>query len=176
MMLVEEGKVAPDDRVTKHLPQLPPRWAKIAVRHLLTHSSGIQEYLSVPGLPEQAHAASRDERTRLLAQKLKLDSRRVRHGPTATAASSWSDSRSRSIPPISRVELDGLKPSSLACASGSLAICVARCRSAQLGGTMMLLTWPVEFSSACRAALIWAASRSTKRSADSGKLSFPLCA
>ena len=73
MMLVEEGKVALDDSVTKHLPQLPPTWAKITVRHLLTHSSGIQEYLSVPGLPEQAHAASRDERTRLLAQKLKLE-------------------------------------------------------------------------------------------------------
>ena len=73
MMLVEEGKVALDDSITKHLPQLPPTWAKITVRHLLTHSSGIQEYLSVPGLPEQAHAASRDERTRLLAQKLKLE-------------------------------------------------------------------------------------------------------
>ena len=73
MMLVEEGKVALDDSVTKHLTQLPPTWAKITVRHLLTHSSGIQEYLSVPGLPEQAHAASRDERTRLLAQKLKLE-------------------------------------------------------------------------------------------------------
>ena len=41
MMLVEEGKVALDD--SQHLPQLPPTWAKITVRHLLTHSSGIQE-------------------------------------------------------------------------------------------------------------------------------------
>ena len=63
MMLVEEGKVALDDSVTKHLPQLPPTWAKITVRHLLTHSSGIQEYLSVPRLPERARGQPRRKDT-----------------------------------------------------------------------------------------------------------------
>jgi CubicO group peptidase (beta-lactamase class C family) len=74
MMLVEEGKVRLDDSITKHLPQLPVGWRAITVRHLLTHSSGIQEYLSVPGLPDQAHAArSHDEMSRLLGTRLKLE-------------------------------------------------------------------------------------------------------
>jgi CubicO group peptidase (beta-lactamase class C family) len=74
MMLVEDGKVRLDDSIGKHLPQLPASWRRITVRHLLTHSSGIQEYLSVPGLPEQAHAAaSHDEMTRLFTRRLKLE-------------------------------------------------------------------------------------------------------
>jgi CubicO group peptidase (beta-lactamase class C family) len=74
MMLVEEGKVGLDDSIAKHLPQVPAHWRGITVRHLLTHSSGIQEYLSVRGLPEQAHAAkSHDEMTRLLGERLNLE-------------------------------------------------------------------------------------------------------
>ena len=74
MMLVEDRKVGLDDSIAKHLPQLPPKWRAITVRHLLTHSSGIQEYLSVPGLPDEAHAAkSHDEMTQLLAKRLKLE-------------------------------------------------------------------------------------------------------
>ena len=74
MMLVEEGKVALDDSIAKHLPQIPSKWRGITVRHLLTHSGGIQEYLSVAGLADRAHAASsHDEMTRLLGQRLKLE-------------------------------------------------------------------------------------------------------
>lgn len=74
MMLVEEGKVGLDDSIAKHLPQLPSTWRRITVRHLLNHSSGIQEYLSVPRLAEQAHAATtHNEMTRLLGRRLKLE-------------------------------------------------------------------------------------------------------
>lgn len=52
LMLVEEGKVRLDDSLSKHLPGVPAAWSAVTVRHLLTHSSGIQNYLDVPGLLE----------------------------------------------------------------------------------------------------------------------------
>lgn len=44
MMLVEEGKVGLDDPVSRHLPDAPPSWSRITVRHLLTHTSGLGDY------------------------------------------------------------------------------------------------------------------------------------
>jgi CubicO group peptidase (beta-lactamase class C family) len=52
LLLVEEGKVALDDPITKHLQGVPQSWTGITVRHLLNHSSGIQNYLTVSGLPD----------------------------------------------------------------------------------------------------------------------------
>jgi CubicO group peptidase (beta-lactamase class C family) len=44
MMLVEEGKVGLDDKITKYFPGSPESWNGITVRHLLTHTSGIKDY------------------------------------------------------------------------------------------------------------------------------------
>jgi len=44
MMLVEEGKVGLDDRISKYFPDSPAAWKDITVRHLLTHTSGIPDY------------------------------------------------------------------------------------------------------------------------------------
>src|SRR4030066_1010202 len=44
MMLVEEGKVGLDDKITKYFPGAPETWNKITIRHLLTHTSGIKDY------------------------------------------------------------------------------------------------------------------------------------
>ncbi len=44
MMLVEEGKVRLDDEIATYLPEAPPAWKGITVRHLLTHTSGIPDY------------------------------------------------------------------------------------------------------------------------------------
>jgi CubicO group peptidase (beta-lactamase class C family) len=41
MLLVQDGKIALDDRVSKHLTGTPPAWQAITVRHLLTHTSGL---------------------------------------------------------------------------------------------------------------------------------------
>lgn len=41
LMLAEEGKVRPDDHIVTYINQAPESWAKITVRHLLTHTSGI---------------------------------------------------------------------------------------------------------------------------------------
>ena len=50
-MLQEEGKLSVDDPVAKYLPELADlktpdgKPAKLTLRHLLTHTSGIKDYL-----------------------------------------------------------------------------------------------------------------------------------
>ena len=44
MMLVEEGKLSLDDKITKFFPDAPEAWRNITVRHLLTHTSGLGDY------------------------------------------------------------------------------------------------------------------------------------
>ena len=49
MMLVEEGKVGLDEKITTYLTGLPEAWKNVTVRQLLTHTSGIKGYTDVPG-------------------------------------------------------------------------------------------------------------------------------
>jgi len=44
MMLVQEGKLTLDDKITKFFPDAPETWQNITVRHLLTHTSGMGDY------------------------------------------------------------------------------------------------------------------------------------
>src|SRR5579862_8164798 len=44
MMLVEEGKVGLDDKLSKYLAGTPAAWKDVTVRNLLTHTSGIADY------------------------------------------------------------------------------------------------------------------------------------
>jgi D-alanyl-D-alanine carboxypeptidase len=61
MMLAEEGRVGLDDKISKYLAGVPAEWGAVTIRHLLNHSSGIQNYLLLPGLfdatarPGQSH-------------------------------------------------------------------------------------------------------------------------
>jgi CubicO group peptidase (beta-lactamase class C family) len=48
LMLVEEGKVAVSDPITKFLPDYPTGGRTITVEHLLTHTSGIRSYTDMP--------------------------------------------------------------------------------------------------------------------------------
>jgi CubicO group peptidase (beta-lactamase class C family) len=48
MMLVEEGKLSLDGKITAYFPDAPAWWRQITVRHLLTHTSGIQNHVAVP--------------------------------------------------------------------------------------------------------------------------------
>ena len=41
MLLIQEGKVSLDDKISKFLEGAPDTWKEITVRHLLTHTSGI---------------------------------------------------------------------------------------------------------------------------------------
>lgn len=44
MMLVEEGKIGLDDKISKYFRDAPDGWKSITVRHLLTHTSGTTDY------------------------------------------------------------------------------------------------------------------------------------
>jgi CubicO group peptidase (beta-lactamase class C family) len=46
MMLVEEGKISLDDSITKYFPDAPATWKPILIKNLLSHTSGLSEYLS----------------------------------------------------------------------------------------------------------------------------------
>ncbi|HEY9218701.1 MAG TPA: serine hydrolase domain-containing protein [Phenylobacterium sp.] len=47
--LSENGRLGLDDAIARHLPQFGPAGAKITLRHLLNHTSGIGDYTSDPG-------------------------------------------------------------------------------------------------------------------------------
>ncbi len=48
LMLMEQGKLTLTDEITKFLPDYPTQGHKITIEHLLTHTSGIKSYTSLP--------------------------------------------------------------------------------------------------------------------------------
>jgi CubicO group peptidase (beta-lactamase class C family) len=67
MMLVEEGKVALDDKATKYIPNSPTAWKEITIRHLLAHTSGVPDYAFGPTpLIDSRHDYTEEEVVRLL--------------------------------------------------------------------------------------------------------------
>lgn len=48
LMLMEQGKLSLSDEITKFLPDYPTQGHKITIEHLLTHTSGIKSYTSLP--------------------------------------------------------------------------------------------------------------------------------
>jgi CubicO group peptidase (beta-lactamase class C family) len=44
MLLVEDGKLTVDDKLSQHLGPVPDSWSAITVRHLLTHTGGLTDY------------------------------------------------------------------------------------------------------------------------------------
>jgi D-alanyl-D-alanine carboxypeptidase len=56
LMLVEEGKLALDDKVSSILADLPDAWGDVTVQHLLTHTSGIKSYTSVGDFNKMARS------------------------------------------------------------------------------------------------------------------------
>ena len=48
MLLSEQGKLSVDDKITKHLSDLPGCWSEITIRHLLSHTSGIKDFINEP--------------------------------------------------------------------------------------------------------------------------------
>ncbi len=53
VLLEERGKLSLDDSITQYLPAYPTHGHHITIRHLLTHTSGIFSYTSIPGYMNQ---------------------------------------------------------------------------------------------------------------------------
>lgn len=47
LMLMEQGKLSPEDELTKFIPDYPTQGKKITIHHLLTHTSGIKSYTAM---------------------------------------------------------------------------------------------------------------------------------
>jgi CubicO group peptidase (beta-lactamase class C family) len=45
MLLVQDGKLGLDEKISKYLENTPDAWKDITVRHLLSHTSGVKDYL-----------------------------------------------------------------------------------------------------------------------------------
>ena len=54
LMLAQDGKLAVDDPLSKHLRDLPASWSGITLRHLLTHTSGLRNYTGLDGFEIRA--------------------------------------------------------------------------------------------------------------------------
>jgi CubicO group peptidase (beta-lactamase class C family) len=52
LLLEERGKLRLDDPIRKHVPDAPAAWDKITIFNLLTHSSGIPNFTSLPEYAE----------------------------------------------------------------------------------------------------------------------------
>jgi CubicO group peptidase (beta-lactamase class C family) len=52
LQLMEQGKLSLQDDITKFIPDYPTNGYKITIEHLLTHTSGIKSYTSVPEFQE----------------------------------------------------------------------------------------------------------------------------
>ncbi len=50
LLLAEDGKLSLDDHINKHAPEIPTFGEEITIRHLLTHTSGLRDYLTVHAL------------------------------------------------------------------------------------------------------------------------------
>lgn len=48
MMLQERGKLNLNDSICRYLPDCPSVWRPVTIRHLITHTSGIQNFISFP--------------------------------------------------------------------------------------------------------------------------------
>src|SRR5213078_1154481 len=48
MMLQREGKLSLDDELSKYLDGVPESWKGITIRRILTHTSGIKDYINEP--------------------------------------------------------------------------------------------------------------------------------
>jgi CubicO group peptidase (beta-lactamase class C family) len=69
MLLVEDGKISLDDKITKHLDGLPLTWGNVTIRHLLNHTSGIKSYTSTPNFSQTARKDyTREEIIKLIAE------------------------------------------------------------------------------------------------------------
>lgn len=48
MLLVQDGKLRLEDRIAKHYANAPAAWSNVTIRHLLSHTSGIRNFIELP--------------------------------------------------------------------------------------------------------------------------------
>jgi D-alanyl-D-alanine carboxypeptidase len=76
LQLMERGRLGLDDKVAQHLRDAPTAWADVRLFHLLTHTSGIPSYTSLPHFFAQEARRDRSPRELIsLTESMPLDFR-----------------------------------------------------------------------------------------------------
>jgi CubicO group peptidase (beta-lactamase class C family) len=73
MLLVDQGKLAVDDHIKAHMPDAPAAWDAITIYNLLTHTSGIPNFTSLPGYATWKLSPTTPEETIAHFRDLPLD-------------------------------------------------------------------------------------------------------
>ena len=72
LLLQKDGKLSVDDDIRKYLPEIPDYGRRITIRHLLTHTSGLRDYLELmdlEGIKEEDLTTDQDALDILSRQK-----------------------------------------------------------------------------------------------------------
>lgn len=72
-LLAVEGKLGIDDLLQKYYTRAPKAWRNITLRHLLTHTSGIRSYTSIPGFAREPRKDYNGEEIIALVRDLPLE-------------------------------------------------------------------------------------------------------
>lgn len=67
MLLVEDGRIKLDEKISAYLPGTPEAWKNVTVRNLLTHTSGIKSYTAIGVGFELSKRLKRDDFIKALA-------------------------------------------------------------------------------------------------------------
>lgn len=52
--LIEQGKVSLDDKISKYIDNVPAEWQNIQIKNLVSHSSGLPDWISFSDIPTDA--------------------------------------------------------------------------------------------------------------------------
>jgi CubicO group peptidase (beta-lactamase class C family) len=70
LLLVQDGKLSLDDRITRFFTNAPPAWKDVRVRHLLSHTSGIANYDGLDGFELRRHLTQAQFVERLARERM----------------------------------------------------------------------------------------------------------
>jgi CubicO group peptidase (beta-lactamase class C family) len=75
VLLAQQGKLSLDDDIRKFIPELPNYGKTITVRHILTHTSGIRDYLTLWSLAgvDDADLTTEDDALQLIVHQRELN-------------------------------------------------------------------------------------------------------
>lgn len=76
LLLEQQGKLSLDDDIRKHIPEIPDFGARITLRHLLTHTSGLRDQwalLSMAGWPPGTQVHSIEQIVHLISRQKQLN-------------------------------------------------------------------------------------------------------
>ena len=76
LLLAQQGKLSIDDQVRKHIPELPDYGARLTIRHMLNHTSGLRDWgavAAVEGWPRGSRVHTHDHVLDIVARQRSLN-------------------------------------------------------------------------------------------------------